>query len=426
MSWASVDKLALAKPRADGRATVVVSDERLNSQIAEVVPLSTVIAIARVLRGRRVLEERGRPGVVVYQCKQAPPQFLIDAVTAAGGIVFDGTREHVAPKPLALTVQLDAAFLDLATVVRRRLKVADFAGALDVLESTLQRQPAEGAAVWPAVMELIALTAELVRDRRPARWIEALDQRLPLALDLGAGTRLYPAQVAQTIATGGAGSLRSLVMTTEKPRTPTPAPKKGRAMPLLCARTAVALDQLAWRLLVDAEADHPNLPVIVWVEDLGESIHWPLDGISREAEALANLEEITVEVTPIELPLLQSSSVAMLAVVTGDYFAAETLLSPATMQRVREALAGGSTATLLVGVPCRGHLIAIDAARALVDDDLMASFLGSVKREYVGADEADRISPEVIIYAERPLGRVQSNLAEARQALRELGVDPDA
>src|SRR5690349_17354838 len=386
----------MARPRPDGRATVVVADDRSIDAIAETRHLSTVLAIARVARARRVIDDRhGGHGVVVYHCRATPPIFLLDAVTAAGGVVFDGTREHTSPRPQSVTVQLDSAFCDLGTVVRRRLKAPDFGFALDLFEARVRRE--RPGLHWPTILELVALAGEVLREVRYARWVLAPEQRLPFALDQGVAGMLSPGPLAQAIADGDSTSLRTLmplakdpqpvyvpsppVMPRPRPRAATPAPAPApaaRMMPLLCDRTKVALDTHAWTPLVDTEVDRETMPVIVWVEDRGDALRWPpRDEVTAdvEARARANIDTLAVTLTPLDVPELRA------VVVTGDYFAAETILSPTTMERVRGELGGART--LLVGTPARGHLIATDAGRALIDDDLMTAFLIAVERAYL-------------------------------------------
>ncbi len=422
MTWADLDKIAVAKPRPDGRATLVVVDDRTTSAILELPALSTVIAIGRVVRARAAITERydGR-GLVVYRTRELPPTFLVDAVSAAGGVVFDGTREHANPRALATTVQLDGAFVDLAANIRRRYKVGSAGDALDVLEHELRRRPiakTDASAWWTRMFELCALAGELIRAATPARWVEVPGHTFPLGLDLGPGTATYPGKLAQTLLEGGNGSMRSLVQATKMATSPT----AGRPMPLLVHRTAVPIEQCWWSLLLTDEVDAPDVPVIVWVEDHDSVISYPRGtgepAPELRARALANLANIAIEVESTEMPF------GTMVAVSGDFFAAEMILHRPTMERVRTAI-GGSPA-ILVATPARGELIAIDAAVSLVDDNLLNAFLLAVEGGYFRATERDRISSEVIVYTDRPLGRVQSNLMDARRALRRVGVDPDA
>ncbi|MCW5803033.1 MAG: hypothetical protein KIT31_11660 [Deltaproteobacteria bacterium] len=421
MSWADLDRLA-AKARPDGGATLVVRDDRTPDRMLEQKHLSIVVAISRVVRGRRVLAERhdGR-GAVVYATRGRPPEFLIAAVTAAGGVVFDGVREHSAHAPLAATVQLDAAFTDLASAVRRRLGAKSFRVALDTLEYDVRGRPPDRAdpeAWWAAIIELAALAGECVRERRGARWTEAPAERLPLALDLGKGGLVFPGRLAQAIVEGGGGSMTEL-LEAALPAPVAVAATPARAMPILCDRRTVPLAELTWERLVAEEADTDDLPVVVYVEDRGGTLHGPPGPRAPAPElrerALANLAAEPVDVACVDLP-----GGDRLVVVTGA-FAAESLLDPATMASVRAEL--GGPGLMFVGVPARGRLVAVDGERATIDDDLQREFLLVVEQHYLEAPERDRISRAAITYVDRPLGRVPSNLLDERRA---AGVDPDA
>jgi len=422
--WADLDKLAIARSRSNGAPVLIARDDRTRADIERARPLSILVAISRIVRGRRAIDERyGGRGVVMYAFT-APPDFLIEAVTAAGGVVFDGASERTTRSPMATTAQLDAAFCDLATEVRRRVNARTFGDAVDVRESELRAHPidrGDSAAYWGAIFELAALTGELVRENRAARWIESSKMRFPLALDLGGSVMTFPGQLAQTIVDGGDGTMRALV---ELHRSHAGTAPVGRSMPLLCHRNTVPLSRLSWTPLLSQEIDHDDVPVIVWVEDRGESIHWPTDRGPASNElrdrALANLAATSVEVTGTELPL----NLGRIAIVSDDYFAAETILDPTAMRRVADFLGAGET--LLVATPTRGQLVAVDGARAMLDDAYLNAFLLATERIYLQATERDRISAQVIVYQGKPLGRVESPLLDARRALRLCGIDPDA
>ncbi|MBA3453549.1 MAG: hypothetical protein H0T42_10690 [Deltaproteobacteria bacterium] len=426
MSWADLDKVQVGKPRADGSGMVVIRDERTTSAILETRPLSTLIATSRVIRSRAAIARLhdGR-GTIVYHCSEIPPSFLVDAVSAAGGVVFAAGREHVNRTALATTVQLDGAFVDLATSVRRRFKVSNAGDALDVLEHQLRRRPIgkdDVVAWWTAMVELAALAGELVRADRPARWIEAPDQRLPLGLDLGAAGTIVPGAMAQTLLEGGVGSMRSLVQLTQAAAWVATG-AAGRSLPMLCNRHATPLDRIHWSPLLTEQVDSPDVPVIAWVEDHDSAIHWPRGSGEPPPElrirALANLGQIEVELAPMKMPF------GTMAVVSGDFFAAEMLLHPPTMRRIAAAI--GGTQTMLVGTPARGYLFAVDALIAELDDDFLQAFLLTIEGAYQEATECDRISTEAIVcFDNRPLGRVHSSVMDARRALRKAGVDPDA
>jgi len=272
------------------------------------------------------------------------------------------------------------------------------------------------------------VAGEVLRADRPGKWIEAAVNRFPVALDCGKNRILFPGKLAQAIVEGGNGSMLSLVRATElNAELPRPATREtpqgfARPMPLLVGRRTVPLDRLTWTKLVKDEVDTPEMPVIAYVDDREEVVGWPQDkgppSTTLQQLALANLAQQSTEVTTLDIPH------GTLAVVTGGFFAAEALLDKAVMERVRVEL--GRPKLILVGVPARGHLVAADGERATLDDDFQMAFLMMVEREYMRATERDRISTEVIVYFDEPIGRVQSNLMDARRMLRSVGVDPDA
>ena len=357
------------------------------------------------MRGRFALAEKhAGKGAVVYLTRSSPPPFLVEAVTAAGGIVFDGTRELRAPRPASLTVQLDAAFCDLAIAVRRRLKIGAWKDALEVRELELRRRPpAPGDAVarWTAVLELMALTGEAARADRPGRWIEAPDERVPFAMSLPKGERMLPARLAERIVDGGDASLRGLVDVPE----PVIAPRRPRVYPLLCDRARLDLDRLTWRRLVADDLDAAELPVVVYVEGAADALAWPQDQgpptPELERAAISNLAHEPVDVLAEPIP---GGTLVMLG---NSFHAAEHLLVSETMRQVQREVGDDE---LLVATPARGMLFAVSAARALLDDDLRATFLRMVKTAYAEAPEAERISPEALRYATgKPLGRLSAD-----------------
>lgn len=422
-TWADLDKVSVAKPRADGTTMLVVRDDRTADRMRETPHLSSIMAISRIARARNALAERfGGRGTVIYHTAGSAPAFLVEAVSAAGGVVFDGAREHTTRSAMATTAQLDAAFCDLASAVRRRLGAKSFRSALEVLEAELGRKLPERTnpqAWWTAIIELSALTGECVREKRAARWIEAPSQRLPLALDLGKNELLVPGSLAQTLVEGGAGSMTALLEALASG-----ADKAvGMPMAMLCDRRSVPIDKLTWERLISAEVDTDDVPVVVFVDDCGGIVGWPFGPTTpdpaRRRAALANLAKEPVELLISDLP-----NGNVFAVVTGGFYAAESLLVPATMEKVRRGLGGPKV--LLVGVPARGELVAIDGERATLDDKLEHAFLMLVEQRYLAATERDQISSEILVYTDRPLGRLQSNLMDARRLLRASGHDPDA
>lgn len=205
--WARVDKVDRLRPLRTGGAIVLIEDERNPAAMARVPSLSVLIAVARVLDARRVLELRhGGQGEVRYVAS-APPGFLADAITRAGAHVADRAGERVQrpAQPAAVAPLVDQAFADLAHHVRAGIGQATIAGALALTEERRRRAPidldANPAGFWTSVFELTALAGELARPRG-GRWIDTAEMPVPFAIKLGAGELARPARLAQRIVAG--------------------------------------------------------------------------------------------------------------------------------------------------------------------------------------------------------------------------------
>ncbi len=421
MSWADLDKVSV-KQRADGSALLVISDSRTFSQISETRLVSILVVMCRVARAREALEQKfATRGVVTVVTAGEPPGFFLEAVSSAGGVVFDGKREHAFPTPMSATMLLDSTLCDLATAVRRRVNVRTFRDALEVREHELKRRPVDKAnlpAWWTTVFELIALAGELFRAEEPGKWELVGSARPPLGLQQPRKPMVFPGEQAQAIAAGGAASLRTTV-DLAKPRAPNaPLETSLRAMPYLVHRRAVAMDSLTWEPLVPEHADHDELPVIAYVEDQTSELFWPRNqGPPTRAlrqRAIGNLARTDFAIESIEV------GDTRVALVVHESFGSEAILHRPTMQKLEELLGAD---TLVVGVPERGQLL----ATAIADDDELLPFLHLVDNRFHAAPEHVRITGEAIVYtAGAPLERLQSLAMDTRRALRRMGIDPDA
>jgi hypothetical protein len=207
--WARVDKIDRIRPQPGGGAIVLVEDERSAAAMARLPSLSTLIAIARILDARRVLELRYRgTGEVRYAAASSPPMFLVDAITRAGAHVTDraGDRVTVPAAPASVSSTIDLAFADLAHHVRTSLGPAvTMPAALHTTEERRRKAPigadAQPALYWTAVFELTALAGELSRPRG-GRWIDVAETPVPFAIRLASGELARPARLAQRIVAG--------------------------------------------------------------------------------------------------------------------------------------------------------------------------------------------------------------------------------
>ena len=207
--WARVHKIDRIRPQPGGGAIVLVEDERNAAAMARIPSLSTLIAIARILDARRVLELRYRgTGEVRYAAASSPPMFLVDAITRAGAHVTDraGDRIRVPAAPAAVSSTIDLAFAELAHHVRTSIGTAmTMPAALRTTEERRRKAPidvdANPAMYWTAVFELTALAGELSRPRG-GRWIDVPEMPVPFAIRLASGELARPARLAQRIVAG--------------------------------------------------------------------------------------------------------------------------------------------------------------------------------------------------------------------------------
>ncbi|MBX3159464.1 MAG: hypothetical protein KF773_26065 [Deltaproteobacteria bacterium] len=193
------------RPLPAGGAIVFIDDERNTPMVARVPSLSTLIAIARVLNSRRVLELKfGGRGEIHYAIAAgAPPAFLLEAVTRAGATVTNAAGDRtIMPAAIAsITSYIDNAFAELAHHVRTGMQMPDMVSALRTLEPRRRAAPLDKdqqpAAYWTAVFELAAIAGEIARQKRGV-WIDTKDMPVPFAIKIGAELA-FPAKRAISI-----------------------------------------------------------------------------------------------------------------------------------------------------------------------------------------------------------------------------------
>jgi hypothetical protein len=207
--WARVDKVDRIRPQSGGGAIVLVEDERSAAAMARIPSLSTLIAIARILDARRVLELKYRGnGEVRYAAASSPPMFLVEVITRAGAHITDraADRVKIPAAPASVSSTIDLAFAELAHHVRTSIGPAvTMPAALRTTEERRRKAPidvdVQPALFWTAVFELTALAGELSRPRG-GRWIEVPEMPVPFAIRLASGELARPARLAQRLIAG--------------------------------------------------------------------------------------------------------------------------------------------------------------------------------------------------------------------------------
>ena len=198
--WARVHKVDRIRPQPTGGAIILIEDERSRGQLERFQPLFTLIAIARVLDARQVLQAKfGGKGEIRYAV-DAAPSFLAEAVARAGASVSDRSGERIAypAAPASVDSVVDVAFSDLAHVTRGNAGV-DMATTLQRLEIERRKSPLDRETsahlYWPAVFELAAVAGELAR-ARGGRWIEVREMPVPFAMKFPDNSLARPVAVA--------------------------------------------------------------------------------------------------------------------------------------------------------------------------------------------------------------------------------------
>ncbi len=206
--WARVHKVDRIRPQPNGGAIVLVEDERTQAGMARVPGLSVIVAVARILNARKVLDAKyNGKGEIRYASNATLPPALFDAVLRAGAGVSDRTGENLLcpGTPAGVGAVVDTAFSELAHWTRGNVGVADLATALKKVEATRRKTAIDrdNELYWPAVFELASLAGELSRPRG-GRWIETQDMPVPFAIKFTEGAELAkPVTLAQRIVEGG-------------------------------------------------------------------------------------------------------------------------------------------------------------------------------------------------------------------------------
>lgn len=180
-------KVDRIRPQPNGGAIILIEDERGQAQMGRIPSLSTLIAIARVLDAKQVLEAKyGGKGEVRYAPAAPPPGFLSDAISRAGGHIADRTGDNIVQpaQPASVAAIVDVAMSDLAHSLRSNVGVSDLATTLKMIEADRRKKHLDKDAdpqYWPAVFEMAALAGELARNRG-GRWIEVTEMPVPFAM----------------------------------------------------------------------------------------------------------------------------------------------------------------------------------------------------------------------------------------------------
>lgn len=355
--FCALDKIDLAAT-VEGRQVAVQIDHRSSDEIEDNIEMSVLFAMTRVINARQDCAH-------VHFVVAGPPPALSEALDAVGAVVSEAATRltgTTAPPPseeLAGEIA-DRHFRGLALRVAAQVGTRDVAMALRMLEDqTLADPPSrdDPQRYWRRVLELAALTGELLRAKFHGRWIQTDRALVPFGFELDGATAgstvLFPTNRAQRLIEDGRDeSLFKLLLAAEEAFQQPPDAATGRLMPSLRDPRSVELDQIVWAPLVP-DSVRVELPIVVCGID-GENTFGMIreDAMQRSAEealaeALANLAAEDVELGELRIDDLPIVAVA------GSFYASEKLLDRTVMRQLHDHLGAGQ---LLAAAPARGML----------------------------------------------------------------------
>jgi hypothetical protein len=188
--FSSLDRADIVlKPDSAGRQRYVQTDHRTAEEIEQEPDLSVLFALVRILNPKRQAEPGAPEPQVLYVAQSPPPEFLRQAIRAAGGQVAIGTSDQPEPdvgEPPPLKDVANSAFAGLARAVAEEFSVELSATGLDKVEKALAASagdPEEDEiAWWSAVIKLGSFAGELIRASNGGMWEVSDSGSLPFAL----------------------------------------------------------------------------------------------------------------------------------------------------------------------------------------------------------------------------------------------------
>lgn len=341
----------------------IQTDHRRRDEIEAEPELSVLFALTRIIKAHAYAKAQGVEATVVYAtAEDDPPAFLREALAAANATLERASdRQRTPPAPTTRTVSelADEAFRALAERATRRTGLSEPALALRSLEAELASgAPAEDddeIAYWTSVLELAALTGEVIRDKRGGRWEESTMSDVPFGFTTDKGCIFATNRAQRFLADGEAESMFLLLADDEAMFGGEPG--QGKVMPSLRSREDAERETMAFRPIHTNLADLGDVPVVAYGVDHPQSFAITIAGPDVDlddlhAQAMTNLAAEEVEIEHVEV-----DGLTMLA-ISGSFYAAEKLLDRAFMRQLHTRL---GAEVLAASVPRRGLLFVVAA-----------------------------------------------------------------
>jgi hypothetical protein len=417
--YSSLDRIDIVASDDPDKPLFVQTDHRTADEIEDERELSTIFALTKVMAPLRMNEN----ATVCYAPMHELPEFFEDVLGAAGAEIHamatDERREAARSGTDSPAELADAAFAALAARVRERESLSDGEAGLVELEDRIAGRgldpeiEEDEIEYWTAVVELAAVTGELLRSEHGGAWVEDEPNAatIPFLFRFGANW-LNPTGKAQKFLAHGDRDRPSHLLTMARDgHGDTGSAEEGPI--LLAFKPADWAEQVVYSALLERQVPGtPPPPIIAYGRDYPNTFaYYHRDNESGEdvdalrAEALANLAAIEVETDT-----LQVGDDLELVSVHGSFFAAEKVLDPVFMRGLHERL---GAELLAAGIPKKGLLLVTSAVQA---PEVIAGFVRICEHEF----ESD---PGGALY---PLPLLVSGGEVVGVAVPEGAVEPDA
>jgi hypothetical protein len=193
--FSSLDRIDIVLKGKDGRREYVQTDHRTAEEIEQEPELSVLFALVRVLNPKRMQEEESpdpklapMEPTVIYSTQHQPPDFLWQAIRAAGGQLTVGRDSQPLPvgEPPVLQEVMQSAFAGLARRVADEHHVELTLAGLEAIEPGLAESAGDPEqdeiAYWSAVMKLGSFAGEVIRTSNGGHWEVSSSGSLPFSL----------------------------------------------------------------------------------------------------------------------------------------------------------------------------------------------------------------------------------------------------
>lgn len=406
--YASLDKIDIVTKQKDtGRASYLLTDHRTPAEIDAEPELSVLFALTRACAARAMGEREGGADVV-YVSRKAPPEYLREAVVAAGGSVSVDVGHALPPVPARAVAEIaDSAFAGLARRVAARERLALELPLLTRLEdATLHsppRQEEDEGGYWTRTLELAAVCGELLRLKTAGRWSEVKDLGglFPFAFEAGSGTFNVADKAQRFMEQGEPQRPSQLLLMADDLGRQEEGPLLVNLKPGDFPR-----DRGVFRpLLEEGGAADARMPVVFVGRDHPNSFAYlpaGSPGVERcFAEALANLARIELQAVPHEIAGFE------LLVVGGHFYASEKILDEAFMKGLHRRL---GSELLAAAVPHKGLLLVTDK----VVPPAVAGIVAAARVLHDNSEGAPPLSPLVFLVKDgKVVGHIEAEATKA-------------